>query len=50
MNCEKCDYADIYDWEQDAKTGKAKPLYWCERHSQFCEDMKECSYKESEEE
>ena len=32
--CEDCDYSEIMDWEQDAKTGKAKPIYWCERHKE----------------
>lgn len=29
--CEDCIYSDIYDWKQDAKTGKAIPEYWCEK-------------------
>ena len=36
--CENCDYSEIVDWEQDTKTGKAKPIYWCERHKEPCED------------
>ena len=36
--CENCDYSEIMDWEQDAKTGKAKPIYWCERHKEPCDD------------
>ena len=36
--CEECDYSEIVDWEQDTKTGKAKPIYWCERHKEPCED------------
>ena len=36
--CEDCDYSEIMDWEQDAKTGKAKPIYWCERHKEPCDD------------
>jgi len=32
--CEDCDYSEIMDWEQDTKTGKAKPIYWCERHKE----------------
>ena len=32
--CEDCDYSEIMDWEQNAKTGKAKPIYWCERHKE----------------
>ena len=36
--CEDCDYSEIVDWEQDAKTGKAKPIYWCERHKEPCKD------------
>lgn len=37
--CEDCDYSEIMDWEQDAKTGKAKPIYWCERHKEPCDDV-----------
>ena len=37
--CENCDYSEIMDWEQDAKTGKAKPIYWCERHKEPCDDV-----------
>ena len=37
--CENCDYSEIMDWEQDAKTGKAKPIYWCERHKELCDDV-----------
>lgn len=36
--CEDCDYSEIVDWEQDAKTGKAKPIYWCEKHKEPCTD------------
>jgi len=36
--CEDCDYSEIMDWEQDTKTGKAKPIYWCERHKEPCDD------------
>ena len=36
--CENCDHSEIVDWEQDAKTGKAKPIYWCERHKKPCDD------------
>ena len=36
--CEDCDYSEIMDWEQDAKTGKSKPIYWCERHKEPCDD------------
>ena len=42
--CEDCNYADIADWEQDKKPGKAKPIYWCERYKKHCEDIKECEY------
>ena len=43
-DCEECVYTDIADWEQDKKTGKAKPIYWCERYNKHCEDIKECEY------
>ena len=46
MKCEDCEYAEISDWEQDIKTGKAKPIYWCEIHKHFCEDIQECSRRE----
>lgn len=42
--CKDCDYTDIADWEEDKKTGKAKPIYWCERYNKYCEDIKECEY------
>lgn len=49
--CEDCDYSEIMDWEQDAKTGKAKPIYWCERHKEpktgkwkfVCQHWRKCS-------
>lgn len=37
--CKDCDYSEIMEWEQDAKTGKAKPIYWCERHKELCDDV-----------
>jgi len=46
MKCEDCKYAEISDWEQDIKTGKAKPIYWCKIHKHFCEDIQECSRRE----
>lgn len=46
MKCEDCDYSEIVDWVQDAKTGKATPLYWCERRNKTCKDMQE--FKENE--
>ena len=49
-NCEDCDYTDIADWEQDKTTGKAKPVYWCERYREMCSSISECQYKEREEE
>ena len=42
--CENCDYADIFDWEEDKKTGRATPIHWCERNKEFCSDIKECQY------
>lgn len=45
--CEDCIYSDLYDWEQNAKTGKATPKYWCEKlkkiadktADEFCDDF-----------
>lgn len=45
MNCEDCNYTDIADWEQDETTGKAKPVYWCERYKKLCSSISECRYK-----
>ena len=45
MNCEDCEYTDIADWEQDKRTGKATPVYWCEKYRDFCSDISECRYK-----
>ena len=44
-DCEECVYADIADWEQDKKTGKAKPIYWCEKYKHHCNDIQECELK-----
>lgn len=44
--CNDCDYSEIVEWEQDAKTGKATPIYWCERKKICCEKITECEYKE----
>ena len=46
MNCKDCEYSEISDWEQDIKIGKAKPIYWCEWHRSFCDDIQECSRRE----
>ena len=35
-SCKDCMYSDIMDWEQDAKTGKATPIYWCEKNKKVC--------------
>lgn len=50
MNCEDCDYADIADWEPGETTGKAKPVYWCEKYRKCCSSISECRYKEEQEE
>ncbi len=47
MNCEDCIDSDIADWEQDAKTGKAKAIYWCERHEKLCSDIQECQFEDN---
>lgn len=49
MNCEDCEYTDIADWEQDKTTGKARPVYWCERYKKMCSSISECQYKAEEE-
>lgn len=51
MNCNDCVYADIADWEQNAITGKAKAILWCEKYRHFCSDITDCEYykKDSEE-
>ena len=45
MNCDDCLYTDIADWEQDKTTGKAKPVYWCNRYKLLCSDVIDCKYK-----
>lgn len=45
MNCEDCDYIDLADWDQDETTGKAIPVYWCERYKKECSSISECQYK-----
>jgi len=45
MNCDDCVYTDIADWEQDARTGKATPIYWCERYKKLCSEIAKCKYK-----
>ncbi len=44
-DCENCDYTDIADWEQDVRTGKATPVYWCERYKKLCSEIAKCKYK-----
>jgi hypothetical protein len=39
---ENCDYSDIAEWELDKKTGKATPIYWCEKYKKLCADIREC--------
>lgn len=46
--CENCDYSDIAGWEQDKKTGKANPIYWCEKYKKHCMDIKECQHISAE--
>jgi len=46
LKCEDCIYSDIVDWEQDKKTGKATPIWWCEKHNKLCEDLQDCELKE----
>lgn len=47
MNCEDCIYSDIADWEQNKKIGKAKAVYWCERHKKLCNDIQECQFEDN---
>ena len=34
--CDKCIHADLADWVQDKRTGKAYPVYYCERRKKMC--------------
>lgn len=45
LNCKDCAYSDIADWEQDKETGKATPIYWCEKLKHLCDDIQECELK-----
>lgn len=47
MNCEDCLYSDIADWELDEKTGKAKAVYWCEKHKKMCNNIQECQFEDN---
>ena len=49
MNCEDCVYSDIAYWEQSEKIGKAKAIYWCERHKELCDDIQECQFEDDRE-
>ena len=49
MKCEDCYYSDIADWVQDVKTGKATPIYWCEKLKHLCDDIQECELKGEQE-
>lgn len=44
MNCDDCLNAEIINWEQDVRTGKAKPIYWCEKYKHLCSSINECQY------
>lgn len=44
MNCDDCIYIDIADWEQNAITGKATPVLWCEKYEKYCLDITDCKY------
>lgn len=49
-----CMYSDIMDWEEDAKTGKAKAIYWCEKNKKvcntnMCDDYVSCDFDDLEE-
>lgn len=34
--CSDCLHSDLADWEEDAKTGKAKAIYWCKKNNKIC--------------
>lgn len=43
-DCIDCVYCEIVDWVQDAKTGEATPIYWCEKHKHYCDAIHECEW------
>lgn len=44
IDCDDCIYCDITNWDQDPRTGKAKPELWCKKHRHFCSDIIDCEY------
>lgn len=46
--CKNCPYSDIYDWDQDPDTGKALPIYWCEKLKEMCDDKAKCKFAKNE--
>ena len=44
ITCVECPYFDICDWDQDLKTGKASPIYWCEKLKVICDDKTKCKF------
>lgn len=45
--CKECNYTDIAYWEQDKETGKATPIYWCERYREFCSEIQGCKSRQN---
>ncbi|MBO7450227.1 MAG: hypothetical protein J6U54_07625 [Clostridiales bacterium] len=46
--CENCFHYELVDWEDDAITGKAIPIYWCEKGVKDCTDCSDYSPIEEE--
>ena len=44
--CEKCVLSEIVDWVQNTKTGKAKPVYWCEKEHEYCSKVIDCKKRD----
>ena len=41
-SCADCEFSELSGWEQDTKTGKATPVYWCEKHKKDCDEIQDC--------
>lgn len=39
---ENCEYSMVSDWEQDVKTGKSFPIFWCCKFKRDCMNINEC--------
>lgn len=47
-------YSDLMDFLDDPRTGKAIPIYWCEKHKKvctnnICSDYISCDFDDLEE-